>query len=96
VTVSGRAQGVFYGDWTVQTAQWLGLTGWVRNREDGTVEALLQAMVRRMLEQMGEGRPAARVERVETRDCAAEPLAGFAPALRRVVFVHIRCAEHER
>ncbi|CAN6214311.1 unnamed protein product [Urochloa humidicola] len=41
VVVKGRVQGVFFRDWTVETARSLGLSGWVCNRRDGTVEALL-------------------------------------------------------
>ncbi|KAG8094341.1 hypothetical protein GUJ93_ZPchr0012g19906 [Zizania palustris] len=41
VVVKGRVQGVFFRDWTVETARAIGLAGWVRNRRDGTVEALL-------------------------------------------------------
>lgn len=41
VKVKGRVQGVFFRDWTVETARSLGLAGWVRNRRDGSVEALL-------------------------------------------------------
>jgi len=80
VTVHGRVQGVFYRDWTVQNARELGLTGWVRNEADGTVTALLQgddAAVRKMMERMREGPPAARVDRVEERACPAEELAEF-------------------
>lgn len=36
--VHGRVQGVWYRNWTVNSAQDLDLTGWVRNRDDGTVE----------------------------------------------------------
>ena len=38
LTVHGRVQGVWYRNWTINAAQDLGLTGWVRNRDDGTVE----------------------------------------------------------
>ncbi|MBI4534494.1 MAG: acylphosphatase [Candidatus Melainabacteria bacterium] len=38
LTVSGRVQGVFYRQTTCQKARSLGLTGWVRNADDGSVE----------------------------------------------------------
>jgi acylphosphatase len=39
--LSGRVQGVGFRDWMVSRAQALGVSGWVRNRRDGTIEALL-------------------------------------------------------
>ena len=64
VRVSGRVQGVWYRGWTVERATALGLAGWVRNRADGTVEALFSgaaAAVDTMVEECRRGPPAARV-----------------------------------
>jgi len=38
--ITGRVQGVGFRDWAVGIAEMLDLTGWVRNRNDGSVEAL--------------------------------------------------------
>ncbi len=40
--ISGRVQGVWYRGWTVDEARARGLSGWVRNCRDGTVEAVFQ------------------------------------------------------
>lgn len=71
--ISGRVQGVWYRGWTVETARRLGLEGWVRNRADGSVEALFHgpdSSVEAMIELCRRGPPAARVDRIE---CEASP-----------------------
>lgn len=70
VTVRGKVQGVGYRHATVRRAHMLGVTGWVQNLEDGTVEALVQGtpdQVDHMLEWLRRGPPAATVTDLETR-----------------------------
>jgi Acylphosphatases len=75
VRIEGRVQGVWYRGWTVREASERGLAGWVRNRSDGSVEAVFSGpkpAVDAMLEACWEGPPAARVTRV-TPVAAPEP-----------------------
>ena len=65
--ILGRVQGVWYRGWATDRAQGHGLSGWVRNRRDGSVEALLcgpESRVRTMIEECRGGPRAARVEHV--------------------------------
>jgi len=67
-TVYGRVQGVNFRSHTARLARALGLTGWVRNREDGAVELEGEGAVPLVEEFLGSlriGPPAARVDRVE-------------------------------
>jgi acylphosphatase len=41
VVISGRVHGVGFRHWMIAQAELLGLSGWVRNRHDGTIEALI-------------------------------------------------------
>ena len=68
VYVEGRVQGVFYRDWTVRQAQGLALTGWVRNLEDGRVEAVFEGskkLLEKMIGKCKEGPPAANVSHID-------------------------------
>lgn len=68
VKVFGRVQGVYYRQETLRHAYDLGLTGWVRNEPDGSVEALFEGeekAVKEMVAWCGRGPASARVERVE-------------------------------
>ena len=71
VYVSGVVQGVFFRAATRRAAAELNLTGWVRNMEDGRVEAIFEGAdddVEKMITWCKVGPPAARVEKVTTAE----------------------------
>jgi len=68
--ISGRVQGVYYRASMLQQAQMLGLTGWVMNRPDGSVEALAegrQAKLDQLIAWCHQGPEGARVARVDAQ-----------------------------
>ena len=78
--MSGRVQGVFFRDTVRNAAEREGVAGWVRNKSDGTVEAVLEgdaAAVERVIALSREGPPAAEVDAVEVFDEPDEGLTGF-------------------
>ena len=80
--IHGRVQGVAYRAWLVDEAGAHAVDGWVRNRSDGTVEAVLagdEAAVRALIERCRKGPPLARVDRIEElpADDAPAPGSGF-------------------
>jgi acylphosphatase len=81
LVVTGRVQNVFYRDWLVEQARSLGLDGWVRNRADGSVEAIARGtpeMVEMLIERARQGSPASRVaDVVASDDISGEALDGF-------------------
>lgn len=80
LTITGKVQGVWYRAWTVETARSLGLTGWVRNRTDGSVEAVVEgdeSAVDQFLVLARVGPAAARVAAVEIEDVAFQNLSDF-------------------
>jgi len=77
--VRGRVQGVGFREACVQQARALGVTGWVRNRMDGSVEAMLQgspAQLDAMCEWLRDGNPVALVDELELTELAP-PFARF-------------------
>ncbi|MEJ7750576.1 MAG: acylphosphatase [Thermoleophilaceae bacterium] len=80
VVVHGRVQGVFFRDTVSTEAERAGVAGWVRNCDDGTVEARFEgenAAVDRLVELCRRGPESASVERVDTEDVEPEGLSGF-------------------
>jgi len=76
--IHGRVQGVGYRYALVEEAERLGVTGWVRNRRDGSVEALVHGAAKEVEELIAwtrRGPPAARVDEVRI-----EPAEEQAPA----------------
>jgi acylphosphatase len=76
--IRGTVQGVFFRESTRVEATRLGLTGWVRNREDGSVEAVAEgepAALEEFIRWCHRGPQAARVTEVERAD--SEPTGEF-------------------
>jgi len=76
VYISGRVQGVFFRAETQHAAMSFNLTGWVRNMQDGRVEAVFEGEdenVDKMLDWCHIGPRAARVENVTVKE---EPYTG--------------------
>ena len=80
VVVKGRVQGVFYRNWTIENANQLGLRGWVRNRRDGSVEALFSGepdSVEEMEQRCRRGPPAAVVTGFQVFPSSDDAGSGF-------------------
>jgi acylphosphatase len=68
LAITGRVQGVGYRHWVMTTGLRLGVTGWVRNRTDGSVEALIvghDATVGAMIDACRRGPAMAQVDAVD-------------------------------
>lgn len=80
VVVEGRVQGVFFRDSVREQAERAGVAGWVTNRGDGAVEAVLEGpadAVERVVKFARSGPPRADVEDVQVDEEEPEGLAGF-------------------
>jgi len=80
--IEGRVQGVGFRDWMVKEATRLGLHGWVRNRPDGSVQALIsgeEAAVQALVTAARRGPLLARVDRIEETLVEPPGIPGFRP-----------------
>jgi acylphosphatase len=80
VRVIGSVQGVFYRAWAQGEARELGISGWIRNCPDGSVEAHLAGEagdVDRMIERMRRGPSNARVQEVTVEEAVPENAGRF-------------------
>jgi len=80
VRIRGKVQGVWYRSWTVEQAVQRGLRGWVRNRQDGSVEALFAGeptAIEEMIAVCRKGPRLARVDSIASEPTAEVPPAGF-------------------
>jgi acylphosphatase len=82
VTIRGRVQGVGYRAWVAHTARQRALGGWVRNRKDGSVEAVFTGSteaVMKMVADCRRGPTLAQVDSIDDRSGNADML-GLRPA----------------
>ena len=80
VLIHGRVQGVGFRAWVHHHAELHGLKGWVRNRRDGSVEAVLEGAadgVEAVVRVCERGPRGASVERIEVSEESPEGLSGF-------------------
>ncbi|SLN77400.1 acylphosphatase [Roseisalinus antarcticus] len=80
IRVTGRVQGVSYRAWTRQEARGLGLAGWVRNAEDGSVRAHVEGpedAVDQLLSRLRTGPAFAQVREVAATPAEPQGLSGF-------------------
>jgi acylphosphatase len=80
VTVRGHVQGVFFRETTRRRAQARGVAGWVANKPDGSVEAVLEGerdAVEAIVDFIREGPRGARVDWVDVERQEPEGLSGF-------------------
>ena len=78
--ISGRVQGVGYRDWLRSKARARGVSGWVRNRLDGSVEALLAGEaddIRTIIAACHRGPPHARVDTIAEAEASPPAEPGF-------------------
>ena len=77
LVIHGRVQGVGFRYFVEGEAEVSGLEGWVRNRRDGSVEAVIAGdgtRVDSMIEALRRGPPVSRVDKIDVENCNADDL----------------------
>ncbi|MBX3514854.1 MAG: acylphosphatase [Xanthobacteraceae bacterium] len=77
LSIKGKVQGVGYRAFVELQAELLGLEGWVRNRRDGSVEAVAAGeagVIEQLLKECSKGPPASRVAAIDVTDAVEEML----------------------
>ena len=80
ILIAGHVQGVFFRQWTADTADRLGVSGWVRNRLDGSVEVTASGepdAVEALIKELRHGPPMAEVADIAIEEVEAGPGTGF-------------------
>ena len=80
ILITGHVQGVFFRQWTAETADRLGVSGWVRNRTDGSVEVSASGepdAVETLIAELRHGPPMAEVADLVVEQTEAGPSTGF-------------------
>ena len=80
VRIAGRVQGVFCRAWTRDEARRLGVSGWVRNCDDGSVEAHVEgkeAALEELIDKLRDGPPGAGVEDLQIIEAAPQGAGHF-------------------
>jgi acylphosphatase len=87
LSIHGMVQGVGFRDALSLQALEHGLQGWVRNRRDGSVEAVIRGdarAVEALIRWAHHGPPASRVQRLESRPATSEEAAALQPGFQRL------------
>lgn len=80
LAIQGRVQGVCYRDWAIRVATTLGISGWIRNRADGSVEALAigaPGAIDAFIARCRGGPPSAQVDTLTVTETEPQALTGF-------------------
>lgn len=76
IYIKGKVQGVFYRSWTKGMAESLGLTGWVKNLDDGRVEAMFEGEKEKIDEMIKKCKEGSRASEVTHMDLIWEEAKG--------------------